>query len=242
VNEAPLPSNYILGTKRSKNSWNSLGVINPISNFRGLSYGQWSSIWCNWLLSEDPDEYRGGILFLRGNVNYGPVGGVKGAPRLIHPRDYYNRTGKKGKTVFVNTPIFFPVLNALMSKGDIYDGKLLGTESDLRSAANRDIEEGGLMWATVSNSPHGTPRNIVKNLNHYLIESPLFSLSIPKRSRLRNKMENATKFGIHPSVTVGYYILAIFLIPGTYRLQFGGYGKGEYRTDARYDIKIIPNQ
>jgi hypothetical protein len=88
-------------------------IVPPEQNFRGLSYGNWAALWWNWLLSEDPECYNGHeILFLRGNVNYGPIGGIKGAPRDLDGIKYYDKTQGKGEKIWSGTPIFFPVINA----------------------------------------------------------------------------------------------------------------------------------
>jgi hypothetical protein len=214
-------------------------VFEPQKNFRGLSYGEWAAIWCNWLLSENPDTYDAGMVFLRGNVDYGPVGGVPGAPHHIDSGSFYDRTGDKGISVYVGTPVFFPVLNAIISKGDLYDGNVIRTEQDMRYAAHRDLTEGRKTWANITEISRGKTKRIVKNIDKYLTESPLFQLRVSSKSHVRKKMENATRPGIYSTVTVGYYLLTIFLSPASYRLEFGGHGRGAYRTDSRYDIHII---
>jgi hypothetical protein len=34
-----------------------IDVVRPTENFRGMSYSEWTTIWSNWLFSEDPDTY-----------------------------------------------------------------------------------------------------------------------------------------------------------------------------------------
>ncbi len=214
-------------------------IIKPDRNFRGLPYSHWAERWWNWLLGTDPDHYRGGTLFLRGNVDYKPVEGVSGAPPYLDESTFYDRSGKKGITLFEGTPIFFPVLNALMISGDLYDGKLLKTADDLLWAARRDIEEGGKMWATVRMSQDRRPRTIVNNLKDYLIESSFFQLTVSEKNRLRNKLESPLKAGTYRCITVGYYLLLILSSPDTYRIHFGGRGRGTYYTEALYDITFV---
>ena len=116
-----------------------LSVVLPQENFRGLPYGYWAALWWNWLLSDEPDYYRGDMLFLRGNVDYKPVGGVMGAPHHIDPKAFFDRTGKNGEKIFEDTPILFPVVNTLLRIGDVYDGRLIEREADARFAARKDI-------------------------------------------------------------------------------------------------------
>ena len=163
-------------------------------NFRGLSYGEWVTIWNNWLLSEDPDIFDGGdILFLRGNINYKPLGQLEGAPRHIDPTSVYNRTGKNGETIFEGTSIFFPVIDSMMKIGESYDGKIMKRIEQLRYSVNKDINEGGPMWASIMRKGDKKSSKLVNDLKEYRVESPLFKLHIPKDSLLREKTEYASK-------------------------------------------------
>jgi hypothetical protein len=216
----------------------SMNVIPPHQNFRGLPYGYWAGLWWKWLLSEEPDVYRGDMLFLRGNVDYRPLGGAEGVPRHLDPGSIYDRTGKRGESIWERTPVFFPVLNAVFWLGGIYDGIKLESEEDIRSAARKDMNEGGLIWARIRNKEETKPRMIVGNLNDYLVESPEFSLKVSRHSALREKMEHSLHPGIYQCVTIGYYLLISYLSPSTYRIEFGGKGRGDYYTKASYDITV----
>ena len=213
-------------------------VIPPEQNFRGLTYGNWASIWWNWLLSRDPEHFNGyEILFLRGNVSYGPVGGVKGAPRDLAGTSYFDRSGEKGEKIWGRTPVFFPVVNSMYCLGDIYEGIKLTEEEDLRFAARKDIVEGGDMRAEIS-SGINRRRRVVNDIKKYLIESPLFDLTVSCKSTLRHKMENTLRPGKFKCVTVGYYILIESLSPGEYHLKFEAKGRGNYYSKSVYDITV----
>lgn len=214
-----------------------LSVVKPNENYRGLPYGLWASLWCKWIFSENPDRYRGDLIFLRGNVDYRPVGGINGAPVHIDSKAIYKRTGKECESIFVRTPILFPVVNAIIVSGQTYDGKLVRTEEDMRNAARCDIYEGGRMWATIKWGGH--KRNLVRDLRDFLVESPVFNLRIPKNSKLRTRMEESLKPGTYECVTVGYYILMALNVSSKYQIRFGGEGRGIYRTDAIYDINVV---
>jgi hypothetical protein len=217
----------------------SIDVVPPVENFRGMSYGDWAALWSKWLLSDEPDNYAGGdMLFLRGNVDYKPLGIPTGGPRHSDPRGFYNRTGKKGEEIFEGTAIFFPVVNAQLNIGELYDGRLIRNEEDVRLVARKDIAEGGAMWANIMRKGEKKPTKIVKNLKDYRVESPLFRLVVSQKSRLRDRMESPLKPGIYDSVTVGYYVLIRTLPPSIYRIRFGGKGRGAYYTDSVYDISV----
>lgn len=213
-------------------------VVQPNQNFRGLPYGYWAGQWWKWLLSKEPDVYRGDMLFLRGNVNYRPLGGIDGVPRHVDPSAIYDRTGEGGEGILEGTPLFFPVLNAMFWVGGIYDGIKMENEADIRAAARKDIFEGRLKWANIRRKDESKPRKIVSNLNDYLIESPEFPITVLHQSTLRDKMEYSLRPGDYQCVTAGYYLLISYLSPSTYRIEFGGEGRGDYYTKASYDIIV----
>jgi hypothetical protein len=216
-----------------------IDVVLPDENFRGMSYGDWAAIWWNWLLSEEPDNYDGGdVLFLRGNVEYKLVGGVAGAPSYSDSKGFYDRTGNSGEKIFEGTAIFFPVVIAMLHIGELYDGRLVKNEEDMRFAARKDINEGGAMWANIMRKGDKKATKVVKNLKDYRVESSLFKLTVLEKSQFRDRMESSLKPGFYDSVTVGYYVLIRSLPPSIYRIHFGGKGRGTYYTDSVYDITV----
>jgi hypothetical protein len=216
-----------------------LDVVPPAENFRGMSYGDWAVLWSKWLLSEHPDSYAGSdVLFLRGNVDYKPLGGTTGGPRHSDPKGTFYRTGKNGERIFEDTAIFFPVVNAQLNIGELYDGRVIKDEDDARFAARKDINEGGPMWADITRKGDKKPSRIAKDLRRFRIESPLFKLVVSQKSQLRDKMESPLEPGTYDSVTVGYYILIRSLPPSKYRIHFGGKGRGAYYTNSVYDITV----
>ena len=68
-------------------------IVHPHENFNGLSYGCWTSIWWNWLFS-DQIQY-GSVHFLRGNIE-------KESP--------IKRTGRSAPIIYSDTAIFFPII------------------------------------------------------------------------------------------------------------------------------------
>jgi hypothetical protein len=216
-----------------------IDVVSPEENFKGISYGEWAAVWTNWLLSEDPDTYYGSdVLFLRGNINYKPTGELSDSPRYIDPQELHNRTRKNGETIYEGISIFVPVMTAYFTIGDVYDGRLVKTEEDLRDFVNKDINQTGTIWATIIKKGNKKANKIVKNLKEYRIESPLFKLTVSDKSPLKDKMETKQKTGIFDAVAGGYYLMIKSLPSGTYRLFFGGKGRGPYYTKSVYDIVV----
>jgi hypothetical protein len=216
-----------------------IDVVHPNNNFRGMSYSDWVIVWNKWLMSEDPNTYDGGdILFLRGNVDYRPLRGVNGAPRHIDPQALYDRTGEQGETVFQGTAVFIPIITTIMILGYRDNGVKISNEENLRYAANREISEGGAMWATVLSKGMRKPSKIVNDLKDYRIESPLFKLTISKKSLLKDKTEQPLNVGTYDVISAGYFLIIRSLKPSIYRIFFGGKGRGEYFTNAVYDITV----
>jgi hypothetical protein len=202
-----------------------------------LSYGQWAIIWDNWLLSEDPDStVRKDILFLRGNLDYTSVTSNNDFPRFSDSSAALIKTDQNTEMIFENTAILIPVLTAQYSVGDIYDGKKLDNEYEIRDAVNRDSDESLRIWATITHNRRKS--RIVNDLNRYRIESPLFHLSIASNSRLRLGTQDAVKPGLYDTVVGGFFVIIRSLPRGKYRLEFGGNGRGNYSTNSVYDIAV----
>lgn len=212
--------------------------ILPVNEcFRGLSYGQWASMWCNWLMSKDPDNTtRKDILFLRGNLNYASVAPHSDSPRFSDPSSALIRTGEDMEMIFENSAIFVPVLTAQYSIGDIYDGMKLKDEQDLRDAVNRDSDESLSIWATITFKKRTS--KLADDLTRYRVESPLFQLSVPTASKLRLKTQDRVKPGNHYTVVGGFFLLICSLPKGRYRLEFGGKGRGGYGTNSVYELAV----
>lgn len=218
----------------------SLEIVSPNENFRGMSYGEWAVEWNKWLFSEDPDTYAGGnVLFLRGNVDYRPIGTQPNSPRYIDPEAIYDKTGTNRETIIEGTAIFIPIITTILFLSDNYEGKIIHDEQELRYFVNKDTDNTGEIWAAIKRKDEKNPIKLVKNLKQYRFESPLFKIKVPSNSLLRNRMEIPVKPGVYEGMTAGYYIMIKSLSPSSYRLIFGGTGVGVYRTNSVYDIDVI---
>lgn len=216
-----------------------INIVRPTENFRGMSYSEWATVWSNWLLSEDPDTYDGSdVLFLRGNVNYKPLGDSENGPRHIDPRGIYNRTGQSRERIFEGTSILIPVIVSMFSIGDIYEGTKVKTPQQLRYITNIDTDRSGPMWATIMKKGERQAYRIVDNLKDYRVATPLFKLIVPESSLLRDKADVPIRPGIYDTVSVGFFLLIRSLTPSTYRINFGGNGVGGYYTNSLYDITV----
>ena len=135
-------------------------VVQPHENFRGMSYGEWAVEWNKWLFSKDPDEYdEGNILFLRGNVDYRPIGNDPSSPKYINQDAIYDRTGRNGITIFERTAIFIPVIASTFFIQENYEGRTIRTEQDLRYIVNKDTDVSPEIWAAIKERVTKNRRN-----------------------------------------------------------------------------------
>jgi len=214
-----------------------LDIVLPHENFRGLSYGEWATEWTRWLFSDDPTYNGEDILFLRGNVNYGPIGGKEGGPQYLDPKAIYYRTGKNREIIFENTSICIGIFTSTFSLGEIYEGRKISSIPYLRYIANKDTD-GGSIWATITKKGEKATK-IVRDLINYRFESPLFLLSVPKNSKLRKKMDYPPDPGSYYTISAGYFVILKWLTPGTYKFRFGGNNASAYHTDSVYDVEVV---
>ena len=214
-----------------------LNIVLPTETFRGMSYGDWIAAWHQWLLSDNPSYNGEDILFLRGNVDYRPVGGKEDGPRYLDPKAVYDRTQDKGETIDERTSVLIAVLTSQYYIGEFYNGRKITSIPYLRYVANKDTN-GGSIWATLTKKG-GKTTKLVPDLKEYRFESPLYLLSVPKNSKLRTKMDYPPKPGNYHAITVGYFVLIKSLNIGTYRVKFGGSNGSAYHTNSIYDIYVL---
>jgi len=212
--------------------------------FYGLSYGEWVMSWSNWLLSENPDYQEGAdVLFLRGNIDY--KSDQYGA-RFKEPGKFFNKMRDNGEVIFKDTAVFIPIVTAMYSKNERYEGRVLEDEVSYRYAGRKDIRQGGRMWLAIKAlNDDGEPlkgkkfEKVVPDLGEFYFESPKFLLSVDRDSRLKEKFEYPLRPGEYEAVQVGYFVMLRCLPVGRWRLAFGGKGRGEYYTNAVYDIRVL---
>jgi hypothetical protein len=214
-------------------------VLYPWETFKGMSYGDWSAVWTNWLLSEEVDTYSGqDILFLRGNIDYRPIGGIVGGMRHQDSDSFLNRTGDKGFKVLDGTSVLIPITVAYYIIGDYFNGNIIENEIKLRDALNSDFNFIRSIWAVIKKSSSKKWEKIVSNLTSFKMESPLFQLRVPTNSILNQLQDEPLKPGTYYAVIGGYFLLIKKLSKSKYCISFGAEGPGEYSTRSIYDIEV----
>lgn len=217
-----------------------LDVLKPWETFKGMSYGDWISIWTNWLLSSEVDTYNGeDILFLRGNINYKPTSSIPGSLRHQDPDDFLDKRGDKGYKVIEGTSVLIPITVAYYTIGDTFGAKTIENELQLRKAVNSDFNLIRTMWAVIKSGNSKSSCKLVPKLSSYKMESPLFELTVPANSLLNKFQDEPLKPGIYNAVIGGFFILLKSLPVSRYRITFGAEGPGEYSTRSIYDIEVF---
>lgn len=176
------------------------------------------------MLYEDPDTHNArDMFFMRGNLEYEPVGLISGQPMEPDPNSYYETI----QTIDSATAIFIPVLTSMFVINSLYNGIKLQTEYDLFKAVSDEISQGGDRWCTI---------NKVR-LSDELVETPVFSLKAHEQARLM--FEEPIPSGVNLAVCKGYFIIIKSLMPGQYDLDFGCLSNvGVYYSHSIYHITV----
>lgn len=228
------PIGFNTGAKMIK-----VDVVPVSDNFRGLPYGFWLARWNNYLLSQDPDHYDGGeIFFMRGILDYKKPTDDVDSPRFQEPGAFLDMTNKRGYKIYEDTAVFVPVFTSQYDIGSVLEGKRKQTEEQVRSFINKDLDRGSEIWATIQTDNSSVPYQITNDLRNFRVESQIFRLVIPRDSKLNTKQYMEHKPGVHDAIVGGYCLIIRSLPRGSYRISFGAKGRGDFYTNAIYDIKV----
>jgi hypothetical protein len=187
----------------------------------GLSYGDWSVKWWQWLLpitsSMNPINDKTGATCTQGQS--GPVWFLTGS---------LGGHAERSCTIPAGKAIFFPILSAECSYAE---DSTLKNEAQLSSCAVNSVQ-GGIGHVTVDGVDF-------QNLQTYEVQSPLFGFTFPK--------DNI--FGANPgptqSVSYGNFLMLQPMNPGNHTVHFGGVvlanptlGTQSFATDATYHLVV----
>jgi hypothetical protein len=216
-------------------------ILNQGELLKGRTYSDWIVQWSNNLLSRSPDIFENGeMLFARGNVSY--KDDDQGS-RLKEPGGFLNRMEDRGYNIPADGSIFIPVITAMYSEIDSYEGKQTDEERHMRYAARTDLSEGREMWLIYKKRQEdgkwpAAYTVVTPDLEKFVFESSYFTLNVDESSPLRLKLEYPMEKGKYDAVTHGYFVILHDITSGTYRFNFGGKGRGEYYTHCGLDVTI----
>ena len=98
----------------------------------------------------------------------------------------------------------------------------------------------GPFWATIKimDVPSQPTKKIVKNLEDFRFESPLFSLTVSEKNPFLNNLDVPIIRGTHTALAGGYFVLLKSLASSQFQIRFGGKGFGSFFTDSLYKISV----
>jgi hypothetical protein len=219
------------------------GILKPDGIFCGMAYSDILREWLIWLHSDSPfyRGYAGEICYMSGNVSY------------INDKDtgfrrqadkFQNRSRNKDDQIFRGdvisheTPIFVPVISSFYSVGEksIYDGGTLESIGDCQFVCRRDIKEGGMTWCQLRKK--GCEQPIDLDDNSCYVESTSFKMTVTEDSPLKEYFEMPIEPGTYDTFAAAKVLLITQLPEGEYRLQYGGFGRGSYKSDSVHDFIV----
>ncbi len=214
------------------------GILPPDSKPLGLSYGQWSARWWQWVLSMPADAnpltdtaacsagQSGQVWFLGGTFTATPPD--PDVPEVV--------IGKAERECIVpsGTFLFFPILNAEASTAE-GNGE---TADELRAVAEFLMDHAVDLEATID----GTP---VQALDRYRAQSPGFTYGPLPENNLFALPEGTTSL----AVSDGFFLMLAPLPVGEHTIHFSGaaaFTEEEdgfdffFGLDITYHITVVP--
>lgn len=198
----------------------------------GMNYAEWSARWWQWAYSlpvdKNPFYDQEGQCDNGANGQLGPVWFLTGV---------FNESGTavRNCTVPAGKALFFPLINVECStvEGPPFHGD---NEAQLRSCAKSFRIENA--FARVDGVK-------VRDLNRYLVTSPLFTFSLPKTNVLgidyckKPEPPQPEIPQLGQSVSNGYYLMLAPLSVGKHTIRFGG-SFPDFALDITYNLTVIP--
>jgi hypothetical protein len=226
-----LPS---MGTRADSNP--NPGVIPVNVSPHGMTYGQWSAAWWQYVYSlpnsDSPLFDATGAhcaVGQTGNNVFFLAGAVSGG------------TQAQSCTVPAGTMLFFPVLNAEIDNGCPLVTPPMSV-TDLRSSAKAAADAATSLHASIDGVA-------VQNVSSYRVTSPVFSFTLPATLDNLCTFFGGTVSGttVSPAVGDGYYLMLAPLPPGQHILTFGGtfpppFGPppNGFTLDVTYHLTVEP--
>jgi len=192
-----------------------VAVIPAEQNYQGLSYGEWSTRWWQWVFSLPYDNGQHPLFDTTGDyAALGQSGNVWFLGGLFWPNGGSPPAGPVVRTITIprGTALFFPIANS---------------ENNNVEAPGLTLEE---LWAYDSwagfkndNLYATIDGRAVRDLTDYLTVAPVFGLILPDD----NVLYSAWNIGapgatsIYPEAAAGFFLMVKPLPVGKHRITFG---------------------
>jgi hypothetical protein len=185
----------------------------------GLSMGDWTAKWWQWVASTPEDEnpaYSASSQGIYEQPNY-PLYLLTGG---------YNTAVNRTVTIPADKAIMFPVFNTEYSS---YEDRVASTrdELQLRAFAESETDKATYLGAELDGKP----------LQYYRIQSPLFVQFLPKEN-LFDVKPNENEINKFYTVADGYYVFLDPLPVGKHIIHLKGVAP-DYKTEVTYDVNIV---
>lgn len=211
-------------------------IVVPVdTKYEGLSYGEWSAKWWQWVLSIPADDNP--ILDKTGKKC-----DVKQSGNVWFLAGTFGGSANRKCTVPVGKAIFFPIIGgewseveaiAVTPDGDCWiPADFSGTTPNaLRACARAQIDEVTELEARIDGMP-------LQGLENYRVKSKLFTFELPADNIL------GLDEGDSKSVSDGFWLMLAPLSAGEYTIYFRGvadftkYDYDFFETEVRYKLIV----
>ena len=209
-----LGSVYIVSARGNKNP----GVLPPNSSVQGMTYGEWSAVWWQYVFSlpEDQNPLVGATGTACAYERNGNVAVVVVDPLSPEPIECEVPAG---------TILFLDILSAecsTLEEAPFYGGN----EAELRTCAESFVLHD--LKATIDG-------DAIKNIEQFIHTSPLFEFTVPQNNILGVKAGMTGQ-----SVTYGAHLMLAPLTPGEHTIQFHASHPDDFTVDTSYHITVTP--
>ena len=200
-------------------------VIPPMAKTHGKTLGEWSAAWWQWVFSLPVDQnpmFDEGEAINGANGQEGPVwflaGSFTGTPVVRY------------LTVPAGTTLFVHIIGVECST--VEAPPFFGAnETDLRTAVNAELFEFADVFATVDGVA-------IKNLEKYLVESPMFAFTVPE-----NNVLGVPEGTEGQSMARDYNFMLAPLPVGDHVIHVGGmFPNVGFFEEVTYNITVVPRK
>ncbi len=190
-------------------------VLPPTAKVDGMTLGEWTARWWQWVASIPPDS--------------NPIEDKTGANcnvRQSGPVFFLVGTfgGKAIRTCHVSSDwhLFFPILNTMF----FWNPQGTSNEAQNRADAKAQMDNPIALEATVDEMT-------VKDIEAYRLPSPAFDITLPLPNIFRVPVA-----GTVPAVSDGYWLMLSPLEPGNHSVSFKGVARDGFTVEVIYNLIV----
>lgn len=229
----------LIAAKPAASSAQDIKIITPgeAKNMTGMTYGEWSAAWWQYVLSMPVSDPNNPLLDLTG-------AGCKAAQPNGSPVFFLVGSWGSGEVIRdecivpAGKVLFFPLVNAFNahSSGDGLDTPELLRDNMLTWFSPEEfyVSINGVEVQSFSACAGGDPACTSTAFSLRLTGNNLFTGS---PARIGRKGAPWLSAGIYaPAVADGYYLMLAPLSPGVHTISFGGYSCQEKNDSCKQDI------